>query len=81
MEFIRAGGLDEARQKEIAELEERRRRAKTEQVADAWETRSVLVAVNRDRSPGPRTSDFKLRPLKRAAVCAVYSSSRAAACL
>jgi len=40
VEFIRAGGLEEARQKEIAELEQRRRRAKAEQVAGAWETRS-----------------------------------------
>jgi Zn-finger nucleic acid-binding protein len=40
VEFIRAGGLEKAREKEIADLEEKRRRVKAEQVADAWDTRS-----------------------------------------
>jgi len=40
VEFIRSGGLETARQKEIADLEEKRRRAKAEQIADAWDTRS-----------------------------------------
>jgi Zn-finger nucleic acid-binding protein len=39
VEFIRAGGLDAARAKEIAALEEQRRSLKAAQTAGAWETR------------------------------------------
>lgn len=34
--FIRSGGLEQAREREIAELEERRRRAKVDQITGAW---------------------------------------------
>lgn len=37
VEFIRAGGLDEARAKEIAELEERRRQLSTSQALGMWD--------------------------------------------
>lgn len=39
VEFIRAGGLDMARQKEIADLEEQRRSMKAAQTAIAWDDR------------------------------------------
>jgi Zn-finger nucleic acid-binding protein len=38
VEFIRAGGLEQARAKELAELEEQRRALKAEQMARGWET-------------------------------------------
>lgn len=37
VEFIRAGGLEQARAKELAELEEQRRALKAEQMARVWE--------------------------------------------
>src|SRR5512140_2266195 len=40
IEFIRTGGLDQARERELAELEEQRRRAKAEQISAAWDTRT-----------------------------------------
>jgi Zn-finger nucleic acid-binding protein len=46
VEFIRAGGLDKARAREIAEMEERRRQLKAETVADAWDTRQSRSASN-----------------------------------
>jgi Zn-finger nucleic acid-binding protein len=39
VEFIRSGGLDMARQHEIAELEARQRQLKAAQTAAAWDTR------------------------------------------
>lgn len=38
VEFIRAGGLDEARAREIAELEERRRQLNTAQALSTWDS-------------------------------------------
>ncbi|HVV71978.1 MAG TPA: zf-TFIIB domain-containing protein [Verrucomicrobiae bacterium] len=38
VEFIRSGGLDAARARELADLEEERRRLKSAQMAGAWET-------------------------------------------
>jgi Zn-finger nucleic acid-binding protein len=40
VEFIRSGGLDDARTRELAELKERQRQLKTAQTATAWDTRS-----------------------------------------
>ena len=40
VEFIRAGGLEAARAKEIAELEKRERQLKAERIADAWSERN-----------------------------------------
>lgn len=39
VEFIRAGGLDQAREKEVAELEREKRELKTAQIGSAWEAR------------------------------------------
>ena len=39
VEFLRSGALEAARQREIAELEEQRRRARANQMADAWDSR------------------------------------------
>jgi Zn-finger nucleic acid-binding protein len=39
IEFIRAGGLEAARTRELAELEERRRQLNAAQVAQAWDSR------------------------------------------
>jgi Zn-finger nucleic acid-binding protein len=38
VEFIRAGGLESTRAKEMADLEERRRQLKAAQTATAWDT-------------------------------------------
>ncbi len=38
VEFIRAGGLEQAREKELAELEEQRRALGAERMANAWDT-------------------------------------------
>jgi Zn-finger nucleic acid-binding protein len=40
VEFIRAGGLETARARELAELEERRRQLNSAQVAQAWDSRT-----------------------------------------
>lgn len=39
VEFIRAGGLEAARAREVEELEARRRQLKSDQIAGAWDTR------------------------------------------
>lgn len=39
VEFIRLGGLEVARDRQMAELEEQQRRARAEKIADAWSTR------------------------------------------
>jgi len=38
VEFIRAGGLESARAREMAELEERRRQLSAAQTSSAWDT-------------------------------------------
>jgi Zn-finger nucleic acid-binding protein len=48
VEFIRAGGLDAARAREIDELEERRRQLKASQVAGTWDTSSGIGGCNHD---------------------------------
>lgn len=48
VEFIRSGGLDQARERELAELEEERRRAKAEQIGGAWDTRTNPLDTGRD---------------------------------
>jgi Zn-finger nucleic acid-binding protein len=40
VEFIRSGGLEQARAREIADLEDQRRRARADKVASSWDTRS-----------------------------------------
>lgn len=40
VEFLRSGGLDEARQREIEDLEARRRQLKAAQTADRWDSRN-----------------------------------------
>jgi len=42
VEFIRAGGLDKAREREICELEERRQQLRSAQTAGNWDTRSEI---------------------------------------
>ncbi len=39
VEFIRAGGIEKARQRELAELEEQRRALKSEQIATPWDAK------------------------------------------
>src|SRR6266576_4114900 len=46
VEFIRAGGLDAARTKEIAELEAQRRQLKAAKIADAWSTTNPTRGSN-----------------------------------
>jgi len=40
VEFIRGGGLEQARSRELADLEQQRRELKASQVAGAWDTRA-----------------------------------------
>jgi len=46
VEFIRAGGLESARTKEIAELEAQRRQLKAAKIADAWSTTNPTRGSN-----------------------------------
>src|SRR6266567_2878532 len=46
VEFIRAGGLESARAKEIAELEAQRRQLKAAKLADAWSTTNQTRGSN-----------------------------------
>ncbi len=41
VEFIRAGGLEQARAKELADLEAQRRALRTEKITSAWDTRDA----------------------------------------
>lgn len=40
VEFIRAGGLEEAREREVSELEAKQRELRTARLASAWDTRN-----------------------------------------
>jgi len=62
VEFIRAGGLDQARAKELAELEEQRRALKAARIGGAWdagvgEPSDSLSSLLRDLF-GPRRGGF-----------------------
>lgn len=46
VDFIRAGGLDKARERELAELEKRRQQLRTENIASAWDTRVAPRGAN-----------------------------------
>jgi Zn-finger nucleic acid-binding protein len=48
VEFIRSGGLETARAREIAELEEQRRQNRAAQVAGAWDTTPTSRSQNYD---------------------------------
>ena len=48
VEFIRSGGLETARAREIAELEEQRRQTRAAQVAGAWDTTPATRSQNYD---------------------------------
>ena len=52
IEFIRAGGLDEARTRELAELKERQRQLRAAQSATAWDTRTTQGEFDLDRHGG-----------------------------
>jgi Zn-finger nucleic acid-binding protein len=46
VEFIRTGGLDKARERELTELEKRRQQLRSETIADAWQTRATPRGSN-----------------------------------
>jgi Zn-finger nucleic acid-binding protein len=52
VEFIRSGGIDEARARELAELKERQRQIKAAQTAAAWNTRTPDKELDLDRHVG-----------------------------
>ena len=52
IEFIRAGGLDEARTRELAELKERQRHLAAAQRAAAWDRPGTDQELNWDRHGG-----------------------------
>lgn len=52
VEFIRAGGIEKARQREIEELEEKRREDGTRQIAGAWSAGSSTPIWDDDRHMG-----------------------------
>jgi Zn-finger nucleic acid-binding protein len=52
IEFIRAGGLDEARSRELAELKERQRQLSAAQNAAGWDTRAAEQEFDLDRHRG-----------------------------
>jgi len=52
IEFIRAGGLDEARSRELADLKERQRQLKAAQEAAAWDQRTSDQGFDLERHRG-----------------------------
>src|SRR5438445_13301190 len=48
VEFIRAGGMEQARARQIADLEDRRRELKAAEAADPWDTRSLSSSNDYD---------------------------------
>ena len=52
IEFIRAGGLDEARSRELTELKERQRQLAAAQRANAWDMPAAGQELNWDRHDG-----------------------------
>ncbi len=46
VEFIRGGGLETARAREISDLEEQRRQFKSAQIPDAWDSRTAATNSN-----------------------------------
>lgn len=46
IEFIRAGGLEQARQNQLAELEEKQRELRAAQTAQAWDTQAGNAGAN-----------------------------------
>jgi len=66
VEFIRAGGLDAARAREIDELEQRRRQLKAAEVAQAWDTRSGNALFDSsERESGFSLAASLLKPFLR----------------
>ena len=52
IEFIRAGGLDEARARQLAEIKERQRQLSAAQTATAWDRRTAEPEYDLDRHKG-----------------------------